>query len=212
MSNDSADKRQAFERWVSALRPHADASPAILGEDSGVTSLDEQATLVRRLPNDVVRLLREREAGRHLPIDQDSTAIFHPPADLIARARRLVPPPKPERSVPPDDPITESMPQPVPTPVVTPLVPRDTVAQAELPEPALPTLADAIESEPPPLSLHEPAAEPPPTSALQPRRAARFPWTAAILVSAILAASAWFVLTRWDWVIQTVVEQSARRP
>src|SRR5688500_7907896 len=191
MSNDSADKRQAFERWVSALRPHADASPAILGEDSGVTSLDEQATLVRRLPNDVVRLLREREAGRQLPIDQDSTAIFHPPADLIARARRMVPPPKPERSVPPDEPITESMPQPVPTRVVTPLVPAETVAQAELPEPALPTLADAIESDPPPVtpSPPMPAAAPLPATVLQPRRAARFPWTAAVFVSAILAAS-----------------------
>jgi hypothetical protein len=198
MSNDSPEKRQAFQRWLSALRVEAGVSPVADGEESGVISLDDQATLVRLLPKDVVRLLREREAGRHLAVDPDSTAIFHPPPDLIARARRLVPPKKPERSVPPSTP-AESLSQAHPTPVVAAPLPEEAVVLPELHQPPLPILADAVESEAPPPatpSLRAPASAPPAALAPQPRRAARFAWTVTVLGSALLAVSAWFVLTR----------------
>jgi hypothetical protein len=197
MSNDSAEKRQAFENWVTSLRPSADASSTMIGEESGVTSLDEQATLVRQLPKDVVRLLREREAGRHLAVDPDSTAIFHPPPDLIARARRLVPPKKPDRSVPPSAP-PDALSQAHPTPVVAPPGPEETVVTPELPELPLPLLADAVElDEPPPVtpSVAEPELPPAVVSAPPSRRAARLAWTAVVLGSALLAASTWFVFT-----------------
>jgi hypothetical protein len=198
MSDDSAEKRQAFQRWLSALRTEAGASPGIGEEESGVTSLDDQKTLVRRLPKDLVRHLREREAGRHLDVDPDSTAIFHPPPELIARARRLVPPKKPERSVTPStpaEPTSQPPPQPLPTPVVAPPLAEEAVVV----EDPLPALADAVESEAPPPpspSPHAPAPAPPAALAPPPQRASRLAWTAVVLAAAFLAASAWFVLPR----------------
>jgi hypothetical protein len=199
MSNESAEKRQAFERWVSALRTKPGASPGVGEDESGVTSLDDQKTLVRHLPKDVVRTLREREAGRHLPVDEDSTAIFHPPPELIARARRLVPPQKPERSAPPSappDPVTERL----PLPVVTAPLPADAVELPELAQPPLPPLADATEwEEDAPAVMpaaHGPAVAPPMAPASEPRRTGWFAWTVVLLGAAMMAAAAWFELTR----------------
>jgi hypothetical protein len=206
MSNDPAEKRQSFERWVSALRTNAGGAPIIVGEESGVTSLDDQATLVQRVPKDVVRQLREREAGRHFAVDPDSTAIFHPPADLIARARRLVPPAKPERIVPPSTPV-ESLSQQHPTPVVAVPDPAEAAVLAELPESPLPMLADAVETDDPPLVTPSPleSTEQPSTALAPPsRRASGFGWTSAVLGSALLAASTWFLLTHWDRVVETL--------
>ncbi len=197
MSNDSAEKRQAFQRWLSALRTEAGASSGTGEDESGVISLDDQKTLVQRLPKDVVRHLREREAGRYLEVDQDSTAIFHPPPELIARARRLVPPKKPDRSVPPSTP-SESLPQSHPTPVVAPPLAEDAVVLPDLGEPPLPTLADAVESEaPPPMarSVRDPAPAPTAELAPQSTRAVRLGWTIVVLGAAVLAAAAWYVLT-----------------
>jgi hypothetical protein len=208
MSNDPAEKQQAFQRWVTSLRPGADVSAVALGEESGVTSLDDQKTLVRQLPKDVVRQLREREASRHLAVDPDSTAIFHPPPDLIARARRLVPPPKPARSVTASAP-PEPVPQQHPTPVVAQPPPEEALMLEDLSQP---TLSDAVESEyPPPVgpSLHDQASAPlaelaPTELAPLSKRAAWFGWTAVVVVSALVAASAWFALTHWDWVMQAL--------
>ena len=73
MSNDSAEKHQAFQRWLSALRTEA-GTPGTGDEESGVTSLDDQKTLVRLLPKDLVRHLRERvhhQAIRlHYPVQE----------------------------------------------------------------------------------------------------------------------------------------------
>lgn len=204
MSNDSAEKRQAFERWVSTLRT-GPASPVAAGEESGITSLDDQKTLVQRLPKDVVRALRERGAGRHLDVDPDSTAIFQPPPELLARARRLVPPKKPERSVPPSTP-PEPLSEPLPTPVVAAPLDAEPVVLPELQEPPLPTLADAAEWDDPPAAVHfprDPNAQTPQTPdelVLQPTRASRFVWMGVVLLGVgILAACAWFLLMRSDW-------------
>jgi hypothetical protein len=206
MSNDPAEKRQAFEHWVSTLRPGAGPSTSTFGEESGVTSLDEQKTLIQRLPKDLVRQLRAREAGRHLNVDPDSTAIFHPPPDLIARARRLVPPPKPERVVAPSVP-PEPLPQQHPTPLVAAPLPEEAVLLEELSQPALPNLADAVESEHPPpetSSVREPISEPPVALATPSTRASWLGWTAVVLALALVAAGAWYVLTNWDSVVQAL--------
>jgi hypothetical protein len=196
MSNDSAEKHQAFQHWVSSLRPKAAARENI-DEESGVTSLDDQATLVRQLPKDVVRLLREREAGRHFAVDPDSTAIFTPPPDLIARSRRLTPPKKPERGLSPSAP-PEQPSQSHPTPVVAPPSPAEAVAVAEIGEQPLPVLADAVElDEPQPVipTEREPNLALPITVAYPAQRGWRFGWTAVAIGSALAAASAWFALT-----------------
>jgi hypothetical protein len=201
MSNDPA-KRQAFERWVSALRSDAGA---VLGEESGITSLEDQKTLVR-LPKDVVRQLREREASRQLAgVDPDSTAIFQPPPELIARARRLAPPPKPERSGPSSSP-PELLPEPRPTPLVAAPPAEDAVALPELPEPPLPALEDAVDADEPPFvmpSRPEPPAEAP-LALVNTKRPARSAWPVILLCSALVGAASWFVLTHWDWTLQTL--------
>jgi hypothetical protein len=210
MSNDSAEKRQSFQNWVSSLRTEAGADPIAGVEESGITSLDDQATLVRQLPKEVVRLLREREAGRHLDVDPESTAIFHPPPDLIARARRLMPPKKPERGMTPSVP-AEAQPEPEPAPAAGAGVPVDH-------EPPLPALADAVEAEEPPSVapyVTGPVAAPPPAELTQePARVRRFGWISALLAAALFAACAWFMLTRWDGTIPAPfgVEQPASRP
>src|SRR5690349_17240298 len=172
MSIDSAEKRQAFERWVSALRTGTASSPGTLGEDSGVVSLDAQKTLVQHLPKDVVRRLRERTATHRLPADDDSTAIFDAPPELLARARRLVPPKKPERSATPSTP-PEPLAEARPTPVVTAQLPEEAVALAELHQLPLPPLSDASEWEDAPVAV--PA--PPVVLASASRRTARLGWT-----------------------------------
>lgn len=200
MSNDRAEKRQGFERWVSSLRLPPGTSPVAAGEESGVTSLDEQKTLVQHLPKDVVRQLREREANRHLAVDPDSTAIFQPPPELLARARRLVPPKKPERSVAPSAP-PESVAPPLLTPVVAAPFPEEEPVTEERALP-LPALADAVESEAPPPEeapverLFAPREE---ELMPEPRRASRLAWTAVALGAAVMAACAWFALAKYGF-------------
>jgi hypothetical protein len=196
MSKDSAEKRQAFERWVSTLRTHPDGSPVTVGEDSGVLSLDDQKTLVQHLPKDVVRRLREREATRNLSVDPDSTAIFDAPPELLARARRLAPPKKPERSGAPSTP-AEPLPEPLPTPLVEALPPEEVVLPEQLRQPPLPTLsADELEELPPEAPFPpEPEAAFHAELAPEPRRASSFGWTLVVLGAGLSAGYAWFVLT-----------------
>jgi hypothetical protein len=163
-------------------------------------SLDEQKTLVQRLPKDVVRQLREREANRHLAaVDPDSTAIFQPPPELLARARRLVPPKKPERTANPSAP-PEPVPEPIPAPLAVAALPEEELATTEL-VPPLPALADAVESEAPPpdapVAQELVAAAPEEELVYEPRRASRLAWTAVVLGAAVLAACAWFAFTQY---------------
>lgn len=125
MAENSAEKKHSFERWVASLKlggraldgstpPPAPASGSAPASSSGPASggapvpasvqtapptLDEQATLVKRIPKDVIQTLRARESVRSAAprVDDDSTAVFRPPPELLARAKRFEPPPKPGR-------------------------------------------------------------------------------------------------------------------
>jgi len=109
MSDGPGEKRQGFERWVASLklgapmRPSSSPPPAEEGADAPPLTLDEQATLINRIPKEVIYKLRERDsqrAGSGMPKSDDSTAVFTPPPELLARAKRFEAPPKPERSSP----------------------------------------------------------------------------------------------------------------
>ena len=110
MSSDSAEKREGFERWVASLKLDTlRRQPLPEGEQGQLDpgNLDDQATLVKRLPKEVIYRLRQRESQRPLqgplPSD-DSTAIFVPPPELLVRAKRLDAPPKPSTSLLPPEP------------------------------------------------------------------------------------------------------------
>jgi hypothetical protein len=107
MSDGPPEKRQGFERWVaslkiaSPLRPPSSPPAAAEGADGSTLTLDEQATLINRLPKEMIYKLRERDSQRAgMPKSDDSTAVFTPPPELLARAKRFQAPPKPERSSP----------------------------------------------------------------------------------------------------------------
>jgi hypothetical protein len=118
MSEGPAEKKDGFERWVASLKleartlnvPGARVETAHDSSEpppSGPLSFDEQVTLVQRLPKDIVKALRERESSRAArgdsnrplgKVDEESTAVFVPPPELLARAKRFQPPPKPDRA------------------------------------------------------------------------------------------------------------------
>jgi hypothetical protein len=119
MSEGPAEKRHGFERWVAslklgALRPSSapPAAPGSEAEEEGTPlTLDEQATLINRIPKEVIYKLRERDSQRSMPKSDDSTAVFTPPPELLARAKRFEAPPKPERSSPVSSPAPVSLSQ-----------------------------------------------------------------------------------------------------
>jgi hypothetical protein len=117
MSEGPAEKKDGFERWVASLKHEARTLnvPGARVETEHDSSepppnvpltFDEQVTLVQRLPKDIVKALRERESQRATrdssyppltKVDEESTAVFVPPPELLARAKRFQPPPKPGR-------------------------------------------------------------------------------------------------------------------
>ena len=137
MSDGPPEKRQGFERWVaslkiaSPLRPPSNPPPAAEGADGSPLTLDEQATLINRLPKELIHKLRERDSARAgLPKSDDSTAVFTPPPELLARAKRFQPPTKPERSSPTSSP--SPIPRPNELPTTRPPPPIASAAQAKL--------------------------------------------------------------------------------
>ena len=79
MSDGPGEKRQGFERWVASLklgspmRPPSSPPPATEGADGSPLTLDEQATLINRLPKEVIYKLRERDSQRAgMPKSDDS--------------------------------------------------------------------------------------------------------------------------------------------
>jgi hypothetical protein len=137
MSDGPPEKRQGFERWVASLklgapmRPPSSPPPAAEDADGSPLTLDEQATLINRIPKEVIYKLRERDsqrAGMGLPKNDDSTAVFTPPPELLARAKRFEAPPKPERSSPVSSTSPTSRPPPITSP--SPKAPGLSAAEA----------------------------------------------------------------------------------
>ena len=141
MSDNPAEKRPGFDRWVASLklgqstRPSSNPSPSAEGADGSPLTLDEQATLINRIPKEVIYKLRERDSQRAgMPKSDDSTAVFTPPPELLARAKRFQAPPKPERSSPNASEVPTSRPPPMPSgapPISTaPPIPDFSAAEA----------------------------------------------------------------------------------
>jgi hypothetical protein len=121
MSDNPAGKRPGFERWVASLKLGAPLRPSSIppsspeGADGSPLTLDEQATLINRIPKEVIYKLRERDSQRAgMPKTDDATAVFTPPPELLARAKRFQAPPKPERSSPDASEVPTSRPPPMP--------------------------------------------------------------------------------------------------
>ena len=110
-ADGSAGRRDGFERWVATMKsdhqPVA-AKPATL--KSAVPKLelelDENATHVHRIPKELITRMREKESRAQDTADEeardsmvgvsdDRTAVFRPPPELLARAKRMRPPAKP---------------------------------------------------------------------------------------------------------------------
>jgi len=161
MSDNPAEKRPGFERWVAslklgnAMRPSSTPPPPTEGSDGSPDSpltLDEQATLINRLPKEVIYKLRERDSQRaSMPKSDDSTAVFTPPPELLARAKRFQAPPKPERSSP-NASVPPSRPRAHPSDVPTSPPPAEPVDASERPTsrpPAMPSSSPPVTSAPP---------------------------------------------------------------
>jgi hypothetical protein len=83
MAENSAEKRESFERWVASLKssdPQASDPGSPPGSSPGsderpvtpeLTAFDERATTVHRIPKDMIQKLRAREASRSLPPEDD---------------------------------------------------------------------------------------------------------------------------------------------
>jgi hypothetical protein len=140
MSDNPAEKKQGFERWVASLKlsknirsnPPPPDEPA--PEVEQPLPLDEQATLINRIPKEVIYKLRERDSNRAMPKSDDSTAVFTPPPELLARARRFQAPPKPERS----SPNSSSSPSSSSEPLAPPSEPRPGIPRPGVPRPGPP--------------------------------------------------------------------------
>jgi hypothetical protein len=84
MAENSAEKRESFERWVASLKssdPRASDPGSSPGSSPGsderpvappeLAAFDERATTVHRIPKDMIQKLRAREASRSLPPEED---------------------------------------------------------------------------------------------------------------------------------------------
>jgi len=158
MSDNPGEKRHGFERWVASLKltTRQSSNPPPGGEsDERPLTLDEQATLINRIPKEVIYKLRERDSQRAgMPKTDDSTAVFTPPPELLARAKRFQAPPKPERSSPNASEVpTGRPPPPDVSERITSRPPRDASDDAsERPTsrpPAMPSSAPPVTSAPP---------------------------------------------------------------
>jgi len=100
-ANGSAGNRDGFEAWVSALqRPPGTERKS----EPDITSalVNDSATHVQQIPKELIHRLRERETQGLLGVEVERTAVFKPPPELLARAKRMQAPPKPS-DVPPAD-------------------------------------------------------------------------------------------------------------
>jgi hypothetical protein len=100
MSADgSAQRRDGFQRWVASMKREHEpmaTKPASLKpvvHQKLELDLDDGATRVQKFPKELIHRLREQEKAKSLPPPQvpqdDRTAVFRAPPELLARAREL---------------------------------------------------------------------------------------------------------------------------
>lgn len=152
MSDNPGEKRQGFERWVASLKltTRPSSNPPPIGEsEDGPLTLDEQATLINRIPKEIIHKLRERDSQRSgMPKTDDSTAVFTPPPELLLRAKRFQAPPKPERSSP-NASVPPSRPRTHPSDVPTSPPPADPSDMPTSRPPPMPSSSPPVTSAPP---------------------------------------------------------------
>jgi hypothetical protein len=113
MSADgSTGRRDGFQRLVAAMKQDhqpVSAKPGALktAVPKLELELDENATHVHRIPKELISRMRQREAEAEVAepssatfeslagVSDDRTAVFRPPPELLARAKRMKPPAKP---------------------------------------------------------------------------------------------------------------------
>jgi len=88
MAENSAEKRESFERWVASLKgneargsdpgsspgssPGSNERPVT--PEPAMAPFDERATTVHRIPKDMIQKLRAREASRSVPPESEPTS------------------------------------------------------------------------------------------------------------------------------------------
>ncbi len=122
-TDGSTGRRDGFNRWVASMKTDhepMESKPAPLKPAVGKLELelDDNATHVHRIPKELISRMREREQPPAQPppvseadddddddesrfsplgmVQEDRTAVFRPPPELLARAKRLKAPPKPD--------------------------------------------------------------------------------------------------------------------
>lgn len=93
-ANGSAGNRDGFEAWVAALQ-RAPGAERKSEPDITAALVNDSATHVQQIPKELIHKLRERETQGLLGVETERTAVFRPPPELLARAKRMRPPSKP---------------------------------------------------------------------------------------------------------------------
>lgn len=179
-ANDPAGKpRDGFQRWVASLQRPPGAGPRPSEPDVTAALVDESATHVQQIPKELIHRLRERETQGLLGVETERTAVFKPPPELLARAKRMRAPTKPVAPEP--EPATLPPPPEAAVPTVRPPPPAKTDSLdddwAELVEPGLDALKPITPRSAPALGSSRPVAPafstnaPRPTASAAPRLA-----------------------------------------
>jgi len=119
-TDGSTGRRDGFNRWVASMKTdqpmETKAAPVKPAVGKLELELDDNATHVHRIPKELISRMREREQAPAPPppqanddddddesrfsplgmVQEDRTAVFRPPPELLARAKRLKAPPKPD--------------------------------------------------------------------------------------------------------------------
>lgn len=88
-ANGSAGNRDGFEAWVAALQRPPGAGKTPSEPDIASALVDGNATQVQQIPKELIHRLRERETQGLLGVETERTAVFKPPPELLARAKRM---------------------------------------------------------------------------------------------------------------------------
>jgi len=169
-ANGSPGNRDGFQQWVDSLQRPSGATPADAQSDAkDVTAplVDESATHVHQIPKELIHRLRERENQGLLGVEAERTAVFRPPPELLARAKRNQQKPgqpAPHAPVPAEK--TKPPPPEAAVPTVRPPPGGDFPAFEPITSPPAPLLAPRSPA---------PAAGSPPPAARSPLSAPRAP-------------------------------------